>query len=151
MTAPEVYRIVMGGHRRPGAYERPPLSMNDRMHWAKERTIKRALREQVVMACRALQIPTGAKHVKVELFYRPATRNYPDADNLMKTVKTIADALEPSKAAYIDARRKIHPAVLGYGLIPEDTNEHCTRPSPVVIASEGKEKAIWWVMLTVTR
>lgn len=147
---PEQYTFQMGGHGLPG-YPKPPLSMNDRMHWRVETDIKQALRTQVVSHCQRARIPKGARHVQVQLMYRPPTRNAPDPDNLAKTTKTIADALQPTRPAYFDRKGKARPAVLGYGLIPNDDAKHCARPEAILLPSEGRNRTGWWVTLTVTR
>lgn len=145
----ETYRLPMGAVG--GAYPKPPLSQNDRLHWSKTAKVKRDLRTLVVARLRSLNVAPGAHHVTVQLVYRPGVKRDRDSDNLAATTKVIADALQPTKAAYIDKNGKPHAAVLGYGLIAKDTDEHCKRPEAVFLPPDGKAREAWWIDLTVRR
>lgn len=145
----QVVRLHMGGPGSVGSFDKPPLSLNHRTHWGQTTTIKRQLRNQVVLMLRARKIRRPAEFVTVQLIYRPPTKRKQDSDNLIATTKVIADALQPMREAYVDKKGKPHPAVVGYGLIPDDTDQYVSRPEAVILPSEGKTKAGWWVELTI--
>lgn len=148
---PTKVRLPMGGHGAMGSYfDRPPLSQNDRTHFHVRAKIKRQLRDQVTLLLRAMKVRRPAEYVVVQLVYRPATRRYPDPDNLAATTKVIADALQPTRQGYVDKNGKPHPPVMGYGLIPEDTQQYVSRPEAKVLECEGRTRAGWWVDLTIT-
>lgn len=152
---PETWQFHLGGNdargRAVSPFPRPPLSMNDRMHWRKETEIKQQLRLLVVSRLQRARVPKDADHVTVQLLYRPGTSREPDPDNLAKTTKTIADALQPRQEAYVDRKGKGHAAVLGYGLIPNDTARYCSRPEAVILPFAGREAQGWWLRLTIRR
>lgn len=142
------YTLVLGGSGRMG-FPTPPLSLNRELHWSKKTEIKRELRHLVVTACRIQKIPKGASYVTAQLIYQPPTKNHPDPDNLTPTTKTVVDALQPTVPAYIDKSKKGHQAVLGYGLIPNDTAKEVHRPEARIIESTGKKGSWWGIELTI--
>jgi len=91
---------------RVGDYTKPPLSLNDRMHWRKKAGITKIIRRDI---CNA-----AANHIAllgwavVELHYVPRDKRRRDRDNLVATLKPCMDGL-------VDA-----------GVIPDDTPEYLT-------------------------
>lgn len=74
----------------PLPYKRPPLSLNDRMHWAQKAKITKELR---------LLAKVGARHIPdlgkchVELVWYVNDRRRRDSDNPFPTLKALADGL----------------------------------------------------------
>lgn len=86
-------------------YTKPPLSLNDRMHWRKRAQIVKALRSYVG-GMAIYMAPYRPRHV--ELHYVPRDKRRRDADNLVATLKPCLDGL-------VDA-----------GVIEDDTPEFVT-------------------------
>lgn len=91
---------------RVGDYTKPPLSLNDRMHWRKKASITKTVRYIVLVEARR-EVPPCAAAV-VELHYVPRDARRRDRDNLVATLKPCMDGL-------VDA-----------GVIPDDTPEYLT-------------------------
>lgn len=83
MTAPTTYRLDL-------PYERPPLTANQRMHWARKAQITRAVRFSAKVA--AHSIPALGR-CSVHLVWTVTDRRRRDADNLVPTLKACADGL----------------------------------------------------------
>jgi hypothetical protein len=94
------------GTLRIPQYDTPPLSLNGRMHWAKERRIKADLRWTARILALNYGIPRGLEHVNITLIYVPAVMRRRDEDNMIPTLKPIVDGL------------------VDYGLVPDDTHQH---------------------------
>lgn len=136
-------------------YPAPPLSLNRRLHPHAEARIRRELREAVVVFLRSRKIRPRASFVQVQLIWRPATRRERDPDNVVPTVKPIADALQPGRPAKVtrtrSGRTKVTTPIPGAGLIPTDTAAFVSRPEAHIMEFDGKSKAGWWIRLTITR
>ena len=91
---------------RVGEYTKPPLSLNDRMHWRKKASITKTVRFNVG-AVAAYAVPAVSAAI-VELHYVPRDARRRDRDNLVATLKPCMDGL-------VDA-----------GVIPDDTPEYLT-------------------------
>ena len=71
-------------------YTKPPLNLNDRMHWRKKAAVVKAVRAYVGgMAIYMKPFQT----VRVELHYVPRDKRRRDADNLVATLKPCLDGL----------------------------------------------------------
>ena len=90
---------------RVGYYTKPPLSLNDRMHWRKKAGITKKVRAGVFLDAESIPVLGWAT---VELHYVPRDRRRRDRDNLVATLKPCMDGL-------VDA-----------GVIPDDTPEYLT-------------------------
>lgn len=91
---------------RVGDYTKPPLSLNDRMHWRKKAGITKIIRAGV--ADDAGRTVPACSAATVELHYVPRDKRRRDRDNLVATLKPCMDGL-------VDA-----------GVIPDDTPEYLT-------------------------
>lgn len=104
-------------------YRKPPLSQNDRLHWAARMRIKDQLESDTIQMARFVKLPKGLLRVAVELHYRPGThRKRRDEDNLASTLKVCCDAM------------------VKYGLCPDDSHEFltsCSRIDPVCSTNPG--------------
>lgn len=104
----------------------PPLSMNDRMHWATKARITAGIRRDTHMLADDSQLPRGLDHVTVALHYRPRDRRRRDADNLVPILKACCDGLTD------------------YGLVPDDTPELMHKHMPVIEEPlKGAGGAMW--------
>lgn len=130
-------------------YPSPPLSENKRMHWAAEAEIKRDVRQYVWAMCRKANLRRPAEHVSAQLNWRPARKTRADADNPTPTMKVVVDALAPQRDAYRDRRGKLHPGVVGYGLIVDDVPEYCSRPETIFHPKVDGQPARLWVELLI--
>lgn len=88
----------------PG-YTSPPLSLNDRTHWAKKARISRELRNLAHALARSEKVP-ACDFATITLHYLPAQKRRRDDLNLMATLKPLVDGL-------VDA-----------GCLPDDDTSH---------------------------
>ena len=91
----------------PTSYHRPPLSMNDRPHWARRAKIARDLRTEGYRIGLAHRLPRGCDHARITLVYCPPDARQRDEQNLHASLKHFVDGL-----------------VGDYGLCPNDTHVH---------------------------
>lgn len=131
-------------------YTRPPLTANElgasRGAKMREARIRREIRAVVCTHAVQMYLPRDVAHLTVELHWRPVDNRRRDADNLWPTLKPIADALTPT----IPPRRRgkrILPAVVGYGMVPDDTPQWMDKPTPVIHQAVPGEPARMWVEL----
>ena len=111
----------------PLSFTRPPLSMNQRMHWAQKAKLTKAIRHEA--ATRARSMRWGPyPHVTVTLHYRPRDKRRRDADNIVPVLKALCDGL-------VDAK-----------VVPDDTPDLMTKTMPTIHPVDGKP-AMW---LTIT-
>ena len=95
-------------------YATPPLTANQRLHWAAKARTTADVRRTAMLLARAAKLPQGVEHVTIELHYTPRDRRRRDADNLVPTLKAACDGL-------VDA-----------GLVPDDTPDQMTKHMPVI-------------------
>ncbi|WP_205915207.1 hypothetical protein [Prescottella equi] len=111
-------------------WTKPPMSMNDRMHWAqKAKLTKRIRAEAGILACRNC-LPTGLDHVTVALVYRPRDGRRRDADNLVPVLKACCDGL------------------VDYGLVTDDIPELMTKHMPRLDEPQKGAGAAMWLEVT---
>ena len=103
-------------------WTRPPLTANQRMHWAEKSRVTREVRQTTCLLARSRKAPSTSRLV-VTLHYRQAVKRRLDAHNLYALVKPCVDGL-------VDA-----------GIVPDDDTEHVSTPEPV-IHPPGKP-ALW--------
>lgn len=118
-------------------WTRPPMSMNDRSHWARRSAQVRDIRQTISILAANARLPRGVDHVTVQLEYRPRDNRRRDTDNLVASLKPICDELA--------AGTRTHP---GYGMVPDDTPRWMAKPEPIIHpAIKGQPGELW---LTVT-
>lgn len=111
-------------------WTKPPMSMNDRMHWAqKAKLTKRIRAEAGILACRN-RLPTGLAHVTVALVYRPRDRRRRDTDNLMPVLKALCDGL------------------VDHGLVTDDTPQWMTKHMPRLDEPHKGTGGAMWLEVT---
>ena len=113
----------------PLSYDKPPLTLNQRGHWAKTDQHRKALRNEAMLRARALDIPVGLPHIVTRLHYLPPDRRRRDEDNLIATAKPLWDGL-------VDA-----------GIVPDDTSAYMTKLMPRIHQPTPEGPALW---LTIT-
>lgn len=112
------------------SYTSPPLTLNQRLHWAKRQPIARVLADVVGWQIRAGLLPKFNPPVELALHWRPATKRSRDADNPIPTWKVCCDV-------FVRA-----------GLLPDDTHDVVT--PRVVIHPAAKPAKLWLEITEVT-
>ena len=98
-------------------WERPPLSLNDRMHWQVRGSWVRNVRDAAHLLAIQARVPALAR-CRVELVYAPRDRRTRDSDNLVATLKPLCDGL-------VDA-----------GVVPDDSPGFMVKPMPRIVAPQ---------------
>lgn len=109
----------------------PPLSLNDRHHWAKKAKKVRMIRQTAGWLTKAANLGT-CDRVRVQLHYQPAVRRNRDSDNLAATYKPCVDGV-----------------CLDAGLVADDTDEHVVRGWPTIHAPIKGEPGRMWLIVEV--
>lgn len=89
-------------------YASPPLSLNDRMHWARTQGIKNQLQSDVIVLALLKKLPKGCAKADITLVWHPSVKRRRDSDNPFPTVKAAVDAL------------------VKYGLVADDSSDIVT-------------------------
>ena len=89
----------------------PPLTSNQRMHWAQRAKLTAKVREAAFVAFRSYP---PAERVDVTLTWVVKTKHRRDADNVVPTLKALCDGL-------VDA-----------GVVPDDVPEFMVKHMPVI-------------------
>lgn len=114
----------------PLTFTKPPLNMNQRMHWAQKAKITKVIRHEAFVRCRAARIPR-AKHLTVQLHYQPKDNRRRDSDNIAPTLKALCDGI-------VDA-----------GVVPDDTPDYMTKIMPTIqSAIKGQDGKMWLEITT---
>ncbi len=111
-------------------WTKPPMSMNDRMHWAQKAKLTKRIRSTARTLARAGRLPTGLDHVTVALVYRPRDRRRRDTDNLMPILKALCDGL------------------VDHGLVTDDTPHWMTKHMPRLGEPQKGAGGAMWLELT---
>lgn len=111
----------------------PPLSLNDRIHWAAKARTTREIRNTTHLLARSAKLPKGAKYAVVQLHYAPRDNRRRDTDNLVATGKPIFDAL------------------VIYGLVSDDTAEFMGKPEPIIHPKSDTGQGQMWLEIEVTQ
>lgn len=125
-------RAIPRSWRIPLAYDKIPLSLNDRTPWQVRAREVRNLRDRVRQYTRHLQIPR-LDAIHVEMLWTPKTRRTRDLDNLVATLKPAIDGLRdyPERHRTVDGvRRLVSPAWVG--VVPDDDPQHVTWARPAL-------------------
>lgn len=112
-------------------WQTPPLSLNDRKHWAVKARDTAAVRTTVTLLLRQAKVPALRTPVDVELRYTPRDNRRRDRDNLVATFKPCVDA------------------IVEHGVIPDDTAEYLSASMPVITAKgDGHATGRMWLLIT---
>ena len=107
----------------------PPLSLNQRIHWRKEASIKATLRDVGITYARKLHIPPMDRFT-AQLHYLPRQERERDSENLTPCAKPIVD---------------------GYCWVHKipDSHAHYTQLPPVIHPASGRAGRLWVVLTEV--
>lgn len=108
---------------------KPPLSLNQRLHWSEKGRRTKTLREAVGWAAKAANIGQH-QHISAQLHYSTGDSRRRDADNLTATQKPCFDGL-------VDAK-----------VIPDDTPDHLTWWAPAIHPGPGPRRL--WLTVHIT-
>lgn len=128
------------------------LSSNSRHHWRSTSPIRKAWREAMFWHATAAKLPTGLAKVRVDVVLRFPTAARKDAPNYHQWVlKPLVDALGPAREQTIRRGPRAGTVVreVGYGLIPDDTQQYVDGPFPR-IGEPVRDKAMPFGQVTVT-
>lgn len=117
MPEPTVYRLDL-------PWETPPLSLNDRRHWAAQAQLVSTVREIAGWRAKGANIGRHDR-VRVTLNYQPLDRRRRDEDNLVATLKPLCDGL------------------VDVGVVPDDTPDHMVKDMPVIHEPDGIRRNLW--------
>ena len=92
------------------------INANQRHHWAERARLTRAWRNAALIYARQARLPKLERAHITATVHKTHRRTY-DAHNLVLTAKACIDGLVTGKGR-----------VRGYGLLPDDSNEHLTGP-----------------------
>ena len=107
-------------------YIAPPLTLNQRLHWAARSRLTRGLRESTAWLANLPALPS----VHVVLHYRPADNRRRDPDNIVATLKPCLDGL-------VDA-----------GIVPDDTPQFVSWSQPVIHPADKRLGPALWLEIT---
>lgn len=94
------------------SFTRPPLNLNQRLHWAVKAELTRDIRQEVCIKARPLKAAFAPGPITVRFHWRPKDNRRRDPSNAIATQKPAIDGL-------VDA-----------GLIPDDTPEYVDELMP---------------------
>lgn len=113
----------------PLPFTRPPLSMNDRSHWAVRARHTKMIRKAAATVARAQGVRPCAR-IAVELHYQQKIARPIDGDNLMATVKPCVDGLRDA------------------GVVSDDDTTRVIHHSPVIHAPHpGQRHGLVWLIV----
>lgn len=109
-------------------FRKPPLSANQRMHWAVKARTTKEIRQASMLALRAEGVPP-CKRVRVRLLWAVSDKRRRDPSNMMPTQKAVVDGM-------VDA-----------GVVPDDTPEFVVEEMPrLMMVEKGREGVIFQVI-----
>lgn len=117
----------------PLSFSKPPLNLNDRMHWARKAQRSRLLRDEAAVRARSMRLPKHAPHVTITFHYQPRDNRRRDASNLIATVKPLVDGL------------------VDYGLVVDDCAPYVTERMPVIHSAIKGEGGRCWLEIEVDK
>lgn len=143
-TAEGEVAVATAGRDRPGVetrggapaewridlpWRKPPLSMNDRGHWAGRAATVSMVR--FLTQCFVSAKVPRLRRVAIELHYAPRDKRRRDPLNLVATLKACEDGI-------VDA-----------GVIPDDTPQHSVPTMPIIDPPTGSAGRMWLVIREV--
>lgn len=116
-------RVQGRGWTIPLPYPRPPLNLNQRMHWAPRNRLTQQIKSDAHTLARYGKLPKGLDRVRIVLHWQPTTERRRDNDNITPTLKAAIDGL------------------VQYGLVADDDSTHVE--SATVIEPRAAKAAVW--------
>jgi len=111
----------------PLPYPRPPLTLNQRLHWAPKARLAAELKDYGTAYTRKHKIPRLDRYTFV-LHWAPRQVRNRDGDNLIPTLKHLVDGYCRATGA-------------------ADTADHYTLTAPIIHASTGEPGRLWVVII----
>lgn len=96
-------------------YPRPPLTLNQRLHWAAKAKITRQIIDDVMVLARAKPLPRDLGRVVITLHWQAKVHRRRDLDNVFPTLKAAIDGLR------------------AYGLVPDDDALHVKPEASITV------------------
>ena len=109
-------------------YQKPPLNMNQRLHWAKKARLTKNVRSSAYFLARSQRIP-AYRHIKVQLHYVPRDNRRRDPSNLIATQKPLVDGLVTA------------------GVVPDDTPKYVTEAMPKIHPADKTATVRMWLTI----
>lgn len=109
------------------SFGRPPLNLNQRMHWAQKAELTRDIRQEVCLKARPLKKQFAPGPIIVSLHWQPADNRRRDSDNPVLTAKACFDGI-------VDA-----------GIVTDDTPDLMQKMMPIIHPAVKGEKARCWL------
>jgi crossover junction endodeoxyribonuclease RusA len=110
---------------------KPPLTANQRLHWAEKGRRTRIIRDAVAWRARQAKVPP-AQHVTAQLHYQPCDARRRDPSNLYATSKPAIDALQDA------------------GVVPDDDPRYVTEVNPRIHPPVLNQPRRLWLHIEVT-
>ncbi len=105
--------------------------------------LTREIRETMVALALAENLPQHASFAVLQLHYQPRDSRRRDTDNLIATLKPLADAMTPAR---VHGTR----VVPGYGLVADDTPQWMAKPEPIIHPPVKGEGGRMWLDIIYT-
>lgn len=105
-------------------WAKPPLSLNDRLHWASRYRKQQEVKATVKLLARNAKL-RPVEHAVVTLHYRPRDNRARDKDNLFATIKPCIDGLRDA------------------GIFADDDSAHVTPQVDIHRAQPGMPGCCW--------
>lgn len=109
------------------SFTRPPLNLNQRMHWAQKAELTRDIRREVAVKARPLRDQFAPGPIIVALHWQPKDNRRRDSDNPVLSAKACFDGL-------VDA-----------GLVADDTPDQMLKLMPIIHPAVKGEPASCWL------
>lgn len=109
-------------------YTAPPLTLNQRLHWAEKARRVRELREAVEWKLREARVPP-LRRCSVELHWRPGMTRTRDRDNLTATSKPCFDE------------------IVAAGICADDSPEWMDQLMPVIHPADRRLPPVLWIVI----
>lgn len=123
----------MTTYEMPLSFTRPPLNMNDRMHWAKKAKIVKSLRHEAFTRAKAMKLPTNCGHIEFQFHFMPRDNRRRDAGNLLPNHKALLDGI-------VDA-----------WVVHDDNPDYVTELMPKIHPPERGQLAKCWLTIKIIR
>lgn len=107
---------------------KPPLTLNQRLHWREKAKRTQVTRDAVTWLVKALRLPSQ-EHISVQLHYATGDMRRRDQDNLVPTLKVCLDGCVRA------------------GLVADDTPELVTWWAPEIVNGPGKRRL--WITIHI--
>lgn len=106
-------------------YERPPYTLNQRLHHMQRHAIVKQIRADALRLATAAKLPRGLDHITVVLFWQVPNRIHRDTDNPVPTHKAIVDGLTE------------------YGVTEKDSMDYVTGIMPQIVYVPKQPFRMW--------